>query len=57
MLPRAHLHVWATSLSERRIPMQKYITPEMKTLDFEIEDSINAPVSGQKLFNDGTLVW
>ena len=37
--------------------MQKYVTPEIKTLDFEIEDSINAPVSGKTTFNDGKLAW
>ena len=37
--------------------MQKYVTPEMKTLNFEIEDSINAPVSGNTIFNDGKSTW
>ena len=35
----------------------KYIAPELKVLAFTAEESVAAPLTGSKTFNDGELEW
>jgi hypothetical protein len=38
--------------------MKKYVTPEMKALTFEVEDSISTSASAeQTIYNDSKLQW
>ena len=37
--------------------MKKYNTPELKALAFVAEETVAAPLTGSKTFNDGELEW